>query len=137
MHLNAQDTPSDIYGSVSDVSRPLVYKLNQATMQRSTYDALELLLVWALANLQGTIKAELGLHEAHTATKVTGQVVEAVVEEVALVVNSTEVNENSDFIPNLDLVDVVAVDPMLDTPEDEALADSVQAIAKRINKPKC
>jgi hypothetical protein len=47
MHINLIDAPSDIYGAVSSVSRPLVHALNEATMHRSTYDALAALLAWA------------------------------------------------------------------------------------------
>lgn len=63
-HVSAINAPSDIYGAVADVSRPLIYKLNQASMQRSTHIALRALLVWALAELDGNLQESLDMHEA-------------------------------------------------------------------------
>lgn len=62
MHLSAIDAPSDLYGEVTDVSRPLIYKLNQASMRAGTYDALHSLLVWALASMEGVVKRDLDAH---------------------------------------------------------------------------
>lgn len=65
MYVSQIDAPSDVVGAVSDVSRPLIHKLNQATMQRGTYDALRTLLVWALATLEDGIEDALDTFEAH------------------------------------------------------------------------
>ena len=65
MHLSAIDAPSDKYGAVTDVSRPLLYKLNQASMNRNTHEALSELLVWALAQLMDGVKDSLDAHERH------------------------------------------------------------------------
>ena len=51
MHISAIDAPSDKYGAVSDVARPLIHKLNQASMSGSTYDALHTLLVLSLIHI--------------------------------------------------------------------------------------
>lgn len=67
MHVSAIDAPSDIYGAVTDVSRPLIYKLNQASMQRSVYDALYELLTWAVAQLEQGMSESLSIHEANEA----------------------------------------------------------------------
>ncbi len=65
MHVSAIDAPSDVYGSVTDVSRPLIYKLNQASMQQSTFEALHALLTWALARLEGNVKESLHEHQVN------------------------------------------------------------------------
>ena len=65
MHVSQIDAPSDMYGTVSDVSRPLIFKLNQAGMQRSTYEALHKLLVWSLEQLEDGIHKDLLIHEGH------------------------------------------------------------------------
>jgi hypothetical protein len=54
-----------MYGAVSDVSRPLIFKLNQAGMQRSTYESLHKLLSWSLETLEGGIHTDLIIHEGH------------------------------------------------------------------------
>lgn len=59
MHISAIDAPSDQYGAVSDVARPLIHKLNQASMSSSTYESLHKLLVWGLAQLEGNVAADL------------------------------------------------------------------------------
>lgn len=59
MHISAINAPSDKYGAVSDVARPLIHKLNQASMSGSTYDALRTILVWGLEQLEGNIKKDL------------------------------------------------------------------------------
>lgn len=65
MHVSMIDAPSDQFGAVTDVSRPIVHKLNQATMQRSTFNALRDLLVWALTTLDSGIEDSLDAFEAH------------------------------------------------------------------------
>lgn len=65
MHISAIDAPSDIYGEVTDVSRPLIYKLNQARMSATTYNALKALLAFAQSALDGSVKADLDEHLAH------------------------------------------------------------------------
>lgn len=65
MHVSAIDAPSDVYGAVTDVSRPLIYKLNQASMQQSTFEALHALLSWALAQLEGNVRESLHEHQVN------------------------------------------------------------------------
>lgn len=47
MVLSQMDIPRDQYGAVSDVARPLLHRMNQATMDGSTFDALVDLIRWA------------------------------------------------------------------------------------------
>jgi hypothetical protein len=70
-----------MYGAVSDVARPLIFKLNQAGMQRSTYEALHNLLTWSLQTLEAGIHTDLIIHEGH----------QGIVREVLPVVELTEI----------------------------------------------
>lgn len=64
-HISMIDVPSDTYGEVSTLTRPLVDRLNHASMSRSTFDALSTLLTWALACMT-QVEQDLHAHEVHT-----------------------------------------------------------------------
>ena len=50
-YVSPIDVPADPTGAVSDVSRPLLHRMNQATLSASTLHALERLLDWANAKM--------------------------------------------------------------------------------------
>lgn len=50
-YVSPIDVPADPTGAVSDVSRPLLHRMNQATLSASTLHALERLLEWANAKM--------------------------------------------------------------------------------------
>lgn len=66
MHISAIDAPSDQYGAVSDVARPLIHKLNQASMSSSTYESLHKLLVWGLEQLEGNVAKDLNAFNGYS-----------------------------------------------------------------------
>lgn len=69
MHISAIDAPSDQYGAVSDVARPLIHKLNQASMSSSTYESLHKLLVWGLEQLEGNVVKDLNVFNGYSDEK--------------------------------------------------------------------
>lgn len=64
MHISLIDAPSDKYGALTGLSRPLVHTMNQASMNRSTHEALLALLHWAVERMEGHVTDDLAAHEA-------------------------------------------------------------------------
>lgn len=150
MHISQIDSPSDQYGTVSDVSRPLIYKLNQAGMQRSTYNSLHELLVWALSVLEGGIAEDLITHEKQTGTWHSEPETEVDVEDVATetpaeeltpVEPATSIVEDVKSLASAGTASVADAIPltsdMLDeSAEDEALeAEAAKPISPKVAKP--
>jgi hypothetical protein len=104
MHISAMDVPSDMYGSVSDVARPLVHKLNQATMSQSTYDALDVLLTWALKSLHKQVKPDLELF-----TGVKGESVAEALTQEPSEPSEPESLEPLDFDDHSEGIDITAI----------------------------
>lgn len=120
MHISAMDVPSDMYGSVSDVARPLVHKLNQATMSGSTYEALEVLLKWAIDTLETKVKPDLELF--------TGVKGESVAEVLAIEPAKESVQESAepeDFDDHSEGIDLSAIVAEAAEQIEEALAEPV------------
>lgn len=155
MHVSQIDAPSDMYGAVSAVSRPLIFMLNQAGMQRSTYEALHKLLVWSLAQLEDGIHADLIIHEHHTgvvrevlpAVELTeNQLPETPVEPQTPAEPSTPIAEEVKSIvggANASVADAVPLtaDMLDEDAEDAALEAQVEAVAvapkvTKVTKPK-
>lgn len=136
MHVSAIDAPSDIYGAVSDVSRPLLYKMNQASMQRSTHVALVELLEWALLTLTGGLHESLERHERKTGV---APQIKAPAEENrppestqdartgAAVGGNTNESVKSRVAPSLTDAVPLTLESLEETAEDEALEAEVVA----------
>ena len=141
MHVSAIDAPSDVYGAVTDVSRPLIYKLNQASMQQSTYEALHALLSWALVQLESNVLESLHQHQVHagiavdSAPDVVVQEItptETPVEPLSLVPLDDDLTEEPKSLvaaPEASVAEAVPLtaDMLEETAEDAALAAEITA----------
>lgn len=63
-YVTQNEAPTDRYGRVSAVSRPLIHAMNQARVQRPVFEALKELLTWATNEKLDELEAFLIQHEA-------------------------------------------------------------------------
>ena len=95
MHISAIDAPSDMYGAVSDVARPLIHKLNQASMSSSTYEALYTLLLWATAQLENNIRLDLEHFQGHPQVAQSNETTESTKDETSADGQGNDIDPNA------------------------------------------